>query len=154
VALLILVLIQARRVSGLQRRIANLTRDSDGTSLETILASHLERVHRVVREVDELAARTAVLEGTAQRTLQHVALVRFNPFEDTGGNQSFALTIIDPRGDGLVISSLHARSGTRLYAKSIAGGTAETALSAEETEALRAALAAAAAAPGAGRERG
>jgi hypothetical protein len=101
-----------------------------------------------------VTARTKALEAIVPTAFQRVGLVRYNPFEDTGGNQSFALTIIDPRGDGLVISSLHARSGTRLYAKSIAGGTAETALSAEETEALRAALAAAAAAPGAGRERG
>ena len=68
-------------------------------------------------------------------------MVRFNPFEDTGGNQSFALAILDAQGNGFVVSSLHSRGGTRVYGKTVAGGKAETALSHEEAEALRLALA-------------
>jgi hypothetical protein len=68
--------------------------------------------------------------------------VRFNPFEgDTGGNQSFALALLDGRGDGFVVSSLHARAVTRMYAKAVARGTSEAALSDEESAALRLALA-------------
>jgi hypothetical protein len=67
--------------------------------------------------------------------------VRFNPFEDTGGNQSFALAILDAQGNGIVVSSLHSRTGTRFYGKAITGGRGETALSDEEAEALRLALA-------------
>ena len=67
--------------------------------------------------------------------------MRFNPFEDTGGNQSFALALLDGRGDGFVVSSLHARAGTRVYAKAIAAGSSEAALSDEEAEALKQALA-------------
>jgi hypothetical protein len=66
--------------------------------------------------------------------------VRFNPFEDTGGNQSFALAMLDARGDGLIINSLHSRGSTRIYAKSVTRGAADAALSGEETEALRMAL--------------
>ena len=53
------------------------------------------------------------------RAFQRVGLVRFNPFEDTGGNQSFALALLDAEGNGWVLSSLHARTGTRVYAKPI-----------------------------------
>ena len=53
---------------------------------------------------------------------QRVGLVRYNPFEETGGNQSFALALLDADGDGWVLSSLHARSGTRVYAKAITAG--------------------------------
>jgi hypothetical protein len=70
-----------------------------------------------------------------------VGLVRFNPFEDTGGSQSFALAVLDGNGDGFVVSSLHARAGTRLYAKSVSRGASDSALSAEEAEALRQAMA-------------
>jgi hypothetical protein len=73
--------------------------------------------------------------------LSRVGLVRFNPFEDTGGNQSFALAVLDGNGDGFVVSSLHARAGTRLYAKSVSRGASDSALSAEEAEALRQAMA-------------
>jgi hypothetical protein len=98
-------------------------------------------VFAVARELDELSARSAVLEADTRRAIQRIGLVRFNPFEDTGGNQSFALALTDAAGDGFVVSSLHARTGTRVYAKAIVAGRSDAALSAEEAEALRLALA-------------
>jgi hypothetical protein len=98
-------------------------------------------VFAVSRSLDEVDARSAAIEAASRRSIQRVGLVRFNPFEDTGGNQSFALALTDALGNGFVISSLHSRTGTRVYAKTIAGGRAESALSEEEGEALRQALA-------------
>jgi hypothetical protein len=141
VVLLIAVALLARRTARLDRRLAGLTRGAEGRSLEAILDAHLDKVYAVARELDELSARSAVLEATQRRAVQRVGLVRFNPFEDTGGNQSFALAMLDAHGDGLIVSSLHARTLTRVYGKAVAGGKAETALSEEETAALKAALA-------------
>lgn len=119
-----------------------MTQGSDGASLEAILGQHLERVHAVVRDVNRLDARTAVVERDLRTTLGRVGLVRYNPFEDTGGALSFALAILDAGGTGFVVTSLHARAGTRIYAKAITAGTAEATLSGEEAEAVRKALAA------------
>ncbi len=141
VVLLVAVILLARRTSRLDRRLRGLTRGTDGQSLEAILDAHLDKVYAVARDVDDLAARSAILEATQRRALQRIGLVRFNPFEDTGGNQSFALAVIDARGDGFVVSSLHARAGTRVYGKAVSGGRSESTLSAEEAEALRLALA-------------
>jgi hypothetical protein len=106
-----------------------------------VLADHLEQVGSMGRELDQLSARSAILEAAGRRAIQRVGLVRFNPFEDTGGNQSFAVALTDAGGNGIVVSSLHSRTGTRVYAKAIAEGRSDAALSAEETEALRLALA-------------
>lgn len=106
-----------------------------------MLGGHLERVRRAVDDVERVAVRTTTVERDIRQSLGRVGLVRFNPFEDTGGNQSFALAILDAQGDGFVVSSLHARAGTRVYAKAVRGGLAEAALSDEEGEALRQALA-------------
>jgi len=119
-----------------------LTRGSDGRSLDAVLDAHLDKVLAVGRELDELSARAAILEAAGRRAIQRVGLVRFNPFEDTGGNQSFALALTDSAGNGFVVSSLHTRTGTRVYAKAIAAGRSDGALSEEESEALRQALAA------------
>ncbi|MBI3747350.1 MAG: DUF4446 family protein [Chloroflexi bacterium] len=131
----------ARRTRRLDARLRGITRGSEGRSLEAILDAHLEKVFAVSRELDEVATRTAILEDAQRRAFQRVGLVRYNPFEETGGNQSFALALLDANGDGWVLSSLHARSGTRVYAKAIRAGRAEAGLSAEETEALRQATA-------------
>lgn len=131
----------ARRVSALDRRFAGLTRGADGGSLEAVLGAHLERVEAVARHVDDIETRTGLLEAASRKAFSRVGLVRYNPFEETGGNQSFALALLDANGNGWVLSSLHARSGTRVYAKAIAAGRSETALSEEESAALRQATA-------------
>jgi hypothetical protein len=141
VLLLLVVLLLVRRTRRLARRLDSLTRDAEGHSLEGVLEAHLDKVFAVSRELDDMTVRTAALETAHQATLQRVGLVRFNPFEDTGGNQSFALALLDLQGNGVVVSSLHARTGTRVYGKAISGGRADTALSDEEAEALRQALA-------------
>jgi hypothetical protein len=101
-----------------------------------VLDAHLEKVYALSRQLDDVAARTAILEAAQRRSFQRVGLVRYNPFEETGGNQSFALALLDAAGDGWVLSSLHARSGTRVYAKAITAGRSDAGLSAEETAAI------------------
>jgi hypothetical protein len=141
IALVIAALALARRTRRLDGRLKGITRGSEGRSLEAVLDAHLEKVFAVARELDEVAARTAILEGAQRRAFQRVGLVRYNPFEETGGNQSFALALLDANGDGWVLSSLHARSGTRVYAKAIKAGLAASGLSGEETDALQQATA-------------
>jgi hypothetical protein len=148
IVLIVAAVALARRTSRLDGRLAGLTRGADGRSLESILDAHLDKVYAVSHEVDDLSARATRLEATQRRAFQRSGLVRFNPFEDTGGNQSFALALLDARGDGVVISSLHSRTGTRVYGKTVTGGRSETQLSAEEAEALRLAMATE---PGAGK---
>jgi hypothetical protein len=138
---LVVVAVQARRIGRLRRQLDGLTRGGDGANLGDVLDAHLDKVYAVARELDDLSARSAILEAAGRRAIQRVALVRFNPFEDTGGNQSFALALTDAMGTGFVVSSLHSRTGTRVYAKAITEGRSDGALSQEETEALRLAMA-------------
>ena len=140
VILLLVVVWLGRRVVRLEGRVRGLTRGEEG-DLGDVLGAHLERVYELGREVDRLGTRTGRLEAVAPRAFQRVGLVRFNPFEDTGGNQSFALALLDADGNGWVLSSLHARTGTRLYAKAVRGGRSDGALSDEETAAIKQATA-------------
>ena len=135
--LLVAVVFLGRRTRRMDARLAGLTRGEDGASLEAMLGARLDKVDEVSRELDELAARMAILEGAQRKAFQRVGLVRYNPFEETGGNQSFALALLDAAGDGWVLSSLHARSGTRVYAKAIKSGRGDAALSDEETAAIQ-----------------
>jgi hypothetical protein len=126
------------------RRIdARLRAQGDGAAARTPDAGdgQLDRIDRAARDLDALTARTAALETAQRRAFQRVGLVRYNPFEETGGNQSFALALLDAAGDGWVLSSLHARSGTRVYAKGITAGRADAGLSDEETAAIKQAMA-------------
>ena len=148
--LLVVALVQVRQVRRLRKRLDGLTRGARGSNLDGVLEAQVDKVYALVRELDELSARAAILEAAGRRAIQRVGLVRYNPFEDTGGNQSFAVALTDAAGNGFVLSSLHSRTGTRVYAKAIAAGKSDGALSEEEAEALRLAMAAPAAAPSGG----
>jgi hypothetical protein len=65
-----------------------------------------------------------------------INLVRFNPFSDTGGEQSFVLSLLDGGGNGILLTSLHGRGITRVYAKRVIAGKTDQELSAEEKTAL------------------
>ncbi len=95
------------------------------------------RVDAIAAQLDGVARRLEAEEGAGRRSIRRVGIVRYNPFEDTGSNQSFVLAMLDAQGDGFVLSSLHSRQQTRVFLKQVAGGKAETALSAEENEAIR-----------------
>lgn len=134
--LVALYVLQSLQVNKLRRRIEQLTGGVEDGDLETVLGQHLETVHQVGRDLDELTERLAVLEIAARHHFSRQALIRFNPFPDTGGNQSFAWALLDESDDGVIVSSLHSRTGTRMYAKAVTGGRADTSLSTEEQDAI------------------
>ena len=80
------------------------------------------------------------LEEENKKNIQKVGLYRFNPFKDTGGDQSFILTFLDGKDSGVIISALHTRTGTRWYAKEVIKGKGtDYELSTDEEKALQSA---------------
>ena len=124
------------RLRRLSRQYKALMRGSDGIDLQSILDQHVAEVGQALETVSSLEGRTQVLEDAMPHTLQWVGSVRFNPFRHTGGAQSFALALADDKGDGFVLSSLHARENTRVYAKSLHEWTSEHLLTDEEKQAI------------------
>ena len=110
----------------------------DDPALDQILSAQMERLDALVKDVGGLAARTKSVEAATRLAVQSAGLVRFNPFrEDTGGNLSFALALLDADDNGIVLSSLHSRQNTRVYIKAITAGRPDQTLSDEEAAALR-----------------
>ena len=138
--LLVLVLVQSVRLGRAVRGYRELVRDADGGSLHDRLAGNAIALDRATQRMEQIEALQATIEARSQRSLQHIGMVRFNPFEDTGSDQSFAIALLDDRRDGVVISSLHGRTNTRLFAKPVNGGTSEHHLSDEEARAIRVAV--------------
>ena len=136
----ILLLVQSIRLSRAARRYRALVGDGTGGTLVSVLEQHVGRVDAVGSELQEQRSVVDLLERRSRGSLQHVGLVRFNPFDDTGSDQSFALALLDERRDGVVISSLHGRSNTRLFAKLVTGGESAHTLSDEELQAIRIAV--------------
>jgi hypothetical protein len=108
--------------------------------LKTILEKLLKGAEKEEERIDKIVKQLENVERDGHLHIQKVGLVRFNPFADTGGNQSFTLALLNDEGSGFVISSLHSRDSTRLYAKPVKKGKASGyELSTEEKRAIKSA---------------
>jgi hypothetical protein len=114
---------------------------SDEQSLEDAVNTIFRGLEELHSMHSQVGSRVATLEKENIRNIQRVQMKRFNPFGDTGSNQSFSMALLDANNDGVVLSSLHGRSGTRVYAKPVKSGKqGEHELSTEELEVINLAM--------------
>jgi hypothetical protein len=105
--------------------------------------SFVDAVGRQVTAVERLRADVAAVSVDVEQVrvdlaaaIRHVAVVRYDAFNDMGGRMSFSAALLDDAGDGVVISSINGRSETRTYAKGVQNGRSEASLSPEEEQAV------------------
>jgi hypothetical protein len=126
------------RLSRLRRRFTVLWAGGE-VDVATLVAGQERRLTALVRDVETVRGDVESVRGDLRTSLRNVSVVRYDAFGDMGGRLSFSCAVVDDAGDGLVISSIHARGESRTYAKGIVGGSSEITLTPEEQEALAAA---------------
>jgi hypothetical protein len=124
----------------MRSRLRRILSDNGKAGLDEILDGQATRIDQLGSRVDALNALERELEASSRLALQKVGIVRFNPFQDSGGDQSFAIALLDQGGTGVVVSSLHGRAETRIFAKQVTNGRSKHSLSDEEQQAIVAAL--------------
>lgn len=116
------------------RRLVGKAPESDlVTILEKILKSEEDNkkvLHKHSQEIEKIDVR-------AGSYVQKLGLVRFNPFSEIGGDQSFVVCLLDRSDTGFLLTGLHTRDRTRIYVKPIKNGQSKIELSREEKKALR-----------------
>ncbi len=145
IVLLILILLAWNvflqfRLEKTRKRIKIFFKGRKTQDLEGVIAEQLKRTKKAEAEIKKLFDWNEKLQGIADISIQGVGMVRFNPFKDTGGDQSFAIALLDKNNNGVVISTLYSREGTRIYAKPIEKGDSSYHLSEEEKEAIQKAV--------------
>jgi len=92
------------------------------------------------KNFEKLSEELEILKQESYFSVQKVGMVRFNPFSEIGGDQSFSAAFLDKNNNGVVITSLYSREGNRVYGKAIKKGGSEHSLSEEEKEAIEKAI--------------
>ena|SRR3989344_1201971 len=118
------------------RHYKNLLKNTGTHDLQGILDRLLARQSHVDEHIRQVEEDVALLSSRAQRHIQKIGLVRFSPYTDTGGDRSFALSLLNNQDTGVVILSLHGREGTRVYVKPVTRGSSAYTLSKEERQAV------------------
>lgn len=138
--LLVYCIYLSRKLSkGLRKRDRRLPGESAAEILDS-LDKHSRELAAIRDVTSSLSSRLDVQDDKLKECLQKVGLVRFNAFDDVGGEQSFSLVLLDDKGNGVAVSSLYGRQDSRLYAKAITNADGERPLSDEEKSALQSAL--------------
>jgi hypothetical protein len=111
-------------------------------SLEETVVEQAKNLKALDKDIHELYNISNQINTLALRSLHKVGMVRFNPFNDIGGDQSFAIALLNGKNNGLVISSLYTKDGARVFSKAVKTGKAEKhPLTKEEEAAIKIALA-------------
>lgn len=136
VALASWVVVLQVRLHRLSSQYARLMTGMDNTNLEGVLNQHVDQVREALSTVSTLKDKTKRMDQTLRHAVQWMGVVRFNPFRNTGGDQSFAWAVVDGYGNGVVLTSLHARENTRVFAKPVHGWESPYSLTEEEKQAI------------------
>lgn len=118
------------------RRFRKLMRGGDGSSLEGSIRSLITRTELLEAHAKKTEEALNNLDSRLQGSIRGVAVKRFDPFQNSGGQQSFATALLDEAGDGVVLSGIHARDGVRVYSKEVKKFVSERELSEEERGAI------------------
>lgn len=114
-----------------------LTKGVTKKDLKTVLTETLNLQENQGKHLAEIEALLKKHRESAKSHIQKIGFVRFNPFPQTGGDQSFSLALLDENNHGFVLSSLHSRDATRFYAKTVKAGKGDGYdLSKEEQKAI------------------
>ena len=104
------------------------------------LAGVLKQLRILKKEFKKIEEELSEIKDQSKMSIQKVGIVRYNPFSDTGSDQSFSLALLDGLNNGIVVTSLYSRDGNRVYGKSLKEGKSEYSLSKEEEKAIKQAL--------------
>mgnify|MGYP006188827983 CR=1 FL=1 len=132
----VLLLILIGIVIWLHVRVRRLTQGANAQSLEGLIGELLERTTSLEKLAVEMRDDMIYVDERVQTALRGVSVVRFNAFKDSGGGQSFAVSLINESGDGIILSTLYSRERVGVYAKPVRAGKSEFELTDEEKQSL------------------
>lgn len=133
---LVLLFITLVQVFLLSRRIARLTQGATGASLEATIADLGAKTATLTKHATTTEDAINNLDARIQTAVRAVTVRRFDPFQNAGGQQSFASALLNENGDGVVLSGIHARDSVRVYAKNVTHFVSERELSQDEADAI------------------
>ncbi len=136
IVLAVLVIILSYFVFTMYKKLHQLTQGKNAQSLESIISNNNINLKTVQKELDAQKNQILEIKKDSLKNIQNIGVVRFNPFKETGGSQSFAIALTDKNNTGVVISSLYARERINVFAKPIENGSSEYTLSKEEQSAI------------------
>ncbi len=137
---IVVFIIASARTRRLEKRYRALLGGADGKDVERLLLDCLTQTNSLAAQLEKTQRDLADLQRDCTGHVQRVGILRYNAFEDVGGEQSFSVALLDACANGVVISGLCGREETRVYAKPVRAGHSVHNMSDEEITAIARAI--------------
>ena len=124
------------QVSRTKKRLDSFFKKGD-KDLGEVLASQIKKLEDQGKNIEKIYGEIEKLNKISATCFQKIGVIRFNPFQEVGGDQSFSVALLDAQNNGFVITGLYTREGNRIFAKPIENGQSKYLLSGEEKEAIK-----------------
>lgn len=125
-----------KRLARMERRYSRFMRGKDMRGMEEMVVQRFAEIDSLKKGTKMVADNLAAIGEMGEMSFQKVGIVKYDAFEDTGGNMSFALALLTKRNNGFILNSVHGKEGSYTYLKEIIKGESYVALGKEEQEAL------------------
>ena len=119
-----------------EMRLKKLFRGKKASDLEMVMMNLAHEIDLLRQNASRTNADIITIDARLRKSIRGIETMRFNPFKDQGSNQSFAISMINEDGDGVVLSSLYSRDHVSVFAKPVKGHKSEYDLTEEETAVL------------------
>lgn len=136
----ILLIIEICKVNRLKKRLDGFLVGKDGVSLEKDIVGLCEDNRFLKNQADKNKKDIRNLYKRMEKTYQKMGLVKYDAFNQMGGQLSFSLALLDENNNGFIINSVHSTEGCYSYTKEIRNGDCTISLGKEEAEALAIAM--------------
>lgn len=139
--LLIGFIVMVTKFSKLNKKYRNFMQKlGNGKNLEEDLETYMYRVNKVEQQNAQIENQIKNIDNNVLKCIQKVGMVRYNAFENTGSNLSFALALLDKNNSGIVLNGIYSREMSNIYAKPVENGKSTYTFSEEETQAIQKAM--------------
>jgi hypothetical protein len=117
-------------------RLKKIFTGTKARNLEEMIVLIGKKINQIEEKEKDINKHLVNIDNRLSKSIRNIETIRFNPFIDAGGNQSFAIALVNDEGNGVVISSLYARDRMSIFAKPIIEGRSKFELSSEEKDVL------------------
>jgi len=117
-------------------RLKRIFAGTKAKNLEESLVVLGKKLKEIETNQEKIDKHLVTIDNRLNKSIRNIETLRFNPFVDAGGNQSFAVALLNDEGNGVVLSSLYARDRMSIFAKPIINGKSPFELTSEEKSVL------------------
>ena len=135
---LVIVIIKFNKIS--KKYTEFMKKLGNGKDIEEDLENYMYRVERVEKQNAEILNYIKNIDNDLSKCIQKIGIVRYNAFQDTGSDLSFALALLDEENNGVVLNGIYSREMSNIYAKPVENGKSKYTISEEENLAIEKAI--------------